>query len=876
MKAKHLLMALALPGVFAACSQEDDFVSQAPSLNDGRPVVGVISLNIPEAASTRWDWSSALGFTFDNNDYIGAALMDTYNSANATGTWDQKYTIVDYISTNYKYGYAQGWTNNDAVMSEGNYFFYMPYNANLKSRAGLELNVPVEQYAYDETAESPVADDTYSWKKNQMFIGYDDIKVDDQQATPQMVEVFAKPRFNINYTGNGSTEVERIVLTDDGSGTTKFRVKNTLKATGTATNYNPVNGNNTYDGALSGSVNLAKVFQAYNKAVAEYELKEGESFKNPLNGNFGKFIASAETSNFLSLNFVPAKTVTGLMVVPPTNLTATDVKIEIYTSKGLVTIDNLSDFDDVETAANPATSGITYSNLDVLSSILSGEGSRANAITINFADVDVKQPASVTVATTSQLESIIRWYEDPNGAYPLLTDDPKTLTINLTGDVELTEKVYNAIKGNPNISFKFASTANTLTIPAEIPADALSLLDKASTAAIVVEGTQSLANATNAAVSYSFNVEVAEEGTLNVNGGEKGITIADVENNGTVNVDGVVTFTEITNYNALTVNANATLTGVVLNNAIASTGSPTMYTAQAVLTNNGTLNLSADSKNQCKIVNNNDLYIKGAFENSKVGAVRNGTNGYTGVIENADETNSYIYAQAAFTNNGNIDNIGAMYSQGTGTITNKGYIMAHDGATTYVTTNEDGAEIELEERGTETQVNESKAGSQMSYTLKSADLTNGNFKFNELNDKFNTLKIGMNVTFSDPKALPASIVMNAANNLTVTCATGGTTSNPVYCKFTSITAQGGGRHMLRGTKVQTESLTVAAGTVFQVPALSSFAVYGDTNTGTITNNGEVLVGGEFYSDIASEPTGTWSSAGTGSYMWNDTTKNFDE
>ena len=870
MRTKHLLMALALPGVFAACSQEDEFVSQVQGPNDDRPVVGVISLNIPEAPSTRWDWSSAAGFTFDDNDYIGAALMDTYNSAQADGDWDDKYDIVDYINTNYKYGYAQGWTNNDAVMSEGNYFFYMPYNEELKSRAGLELSVPVEQYAYDETAESPVADDTYSWKKNQMFIGYDDIAVDDQQATPQMVEVFAKPRFNINYTGTGSTEVERVVVTG-GSGA--FKVGTTLRPTGTVNSYNPINGNSSYDGALSASSNLAKVFQAYNAAVVEiadgeYELGEDESLRSPFYQNFGAFTATGGvvTSNFLSLNFVPAKEVTGLMVVPPTNISANALSIQVYTNKGLVTIDNLTGFDDVEDPVQGT--GITYSNLDVLEHIYSGDGSKANAITINFADVDVEQPASVTVATTSQLESIIRWYEDPNGTYPLLTDDPKTLTINLTGDVELTETVYNAIKGNPNISFKFnTSTNNTLTIPAGIPADALSLLNTESTAPIVVEGEQSLANSGNA-VEYKYNVEVAETGTLNVNGG-KGITIAEVENNGAVNVNGVVTFTTVTNYNELTVNANATLTGKVLNYAIASTGTPTMYTAQAVLTNNGTLNLSTDSENQCTIVNNNDLYIQGAFTNDKEDAVRNGTNGYTGKIENADATNSYIYAKAAFTNKGDIDNVGAMYSQTGGTITNNGYIMAHDGATTYVTTNKDGAEIELEERDTETQVNTSEEGSQMSYTMKSSDLTNGSFEKDEMSDKYNTLKIGMNVRFNNESKLPESIVINAATNLTVTCVDG--------CSFTSITAQGGGRHMLRGTHVQTESLTVASGTVFQIPALSSFAVYGDTNEGTITNNGEVLVGGEFYSDIASEPaTGTWSSAGDGSYTWGDAEKDFDE
>lgn len=862
MRTKHLLWALALPSVFAACTQ-DEFAEQAQGTIDNRPVVGAISLNITEEPTTRWAYEG--GFKFDNNDYIGAALMDTYASDKAEDTWDNKYPLVDYIQTNYKYGYKDGWTNNDAIMSEGNYFFYMPYNDQLKSRAGLPLVVPTEQFAYDPEAETAVADDQYAWKKHQMFIGYDDVKVDDQTATPQMVEVFAKPRFNINYTGSNNVLVERVVVTD-ASG--KFDVASTLKPTGTLSgDYNPILSSTNEDYKLS-SCNLAQAFRKYNAAVSEYELGEGEKFVSPLAGNEATFITSTTTSDFLSLNFVPAKSVTGLMVMPAGSHSAGNVKIEIYTSKGLATISGLSDFDDVETAA--AQTGITYSNLNVLAAVKAGDGSKANAININFNDLDIKQPKEVTVATTSQLESIIRWYEDPNGTYAELTDDPKTLTVNVTGDVEFTKTVYDAIKGNPNISFKFVvSSGKNLIIPAELAADALSLLSTVSTGNVVVEGTQALNNASNAKVTYTYDIEVVAGATLNVNGGNKGIALAKVNNEGAINVDGTVeATTEIANYKDLTVNAGATLTAKVLNNATVTTaGTFTTYTQNATLTNNGTLKLNDQSVNQSNIVNNNKLYIVAGATNAKVAAAQNSTNGYTGIIENADAQNSYIYSQGTLTNNGDINNTGAMYSQGSGQITNDGYIMANDGATTYVTTNN--GDIELEKRTTETTVN--KGDGSISYTLQSSDLSSGKFTFDASADKFNTLKVGMTVQFSDKGKLPASLILNATSNISVICVDG--------CEFTSIKAEGNVRYSVQGTKVETTSLTVAAGVVFQIPALSSFGVYGaSTATGTIENKGEILVGGDFWSDLADQTSngGTWSSAGSGSYHWNDAGDNFGE
>lgn len=841
MKVKHLLLALAIPSAFAACSQ-DEFVNEMQKQNDNRPVVGAISLDFSNENS-RWDWSSALGFKFDDEDIMGACLMDAVGDL-SQDEWADQYTIVDYIGTNYKYGYKDGWTNNDAIMSEGNYFFYMPYNNELKSRAGLPYNIPTEQYAYDEKTPT-VANATLAWKKNQMFIGYDDIKVGDKTAKTNLVEAFAKPRFNVNYTGSNGVVIERIVVTDE---TGKFAVKGTLKPTGTLSGeYNPVSGGNTTYQTGS-SPNLAVCFQQYNKALAEYELKEGEAFVNPLYGNEGQFFAVTEVdkATSLSLNFVPAKEVTGLMVVPAGTHEFSKLKFQIYTNKGLVEF--IPTGDKLEQATEGT--GITYSNMNTLNAIKAGDGKKENAVTINFADADVTQPAAVTVSTTSQLESIIRWY----------TTGEKEITITTTGDkVQLSKTVYDAIKGNDKLTVIFNGT---LTIPADLPNDALDLLADEGIGTVIIKGTQNLVNTTATTIAYGITIEQGAE--LNVGAGSKTTTFsATITNNGTLNVNTGTLSADVDNYAAFNIASDATVDGVIQNLAIATTSAPIMYTPNALIINNGNLKLEANSTNQCKIENNSKLYITGAATNDFKAKEDRGTNGYTGIIENKDASASYIYAQAAFTNKGTIDNTGALYSQGAGEITNSGYIKANDGSTTYVTNNQNG-EIELGKRSTETTVNTEMGA--ITYTMTESDLSKGVFSFATATDKFNTLKVGMDVQFAKDKT-PANLILTT-KNLTVAC--------PESAKFESITAEGSSRYIVQGVKVQTKALYVKDTAVFQIPALSTFGVYDGTPKIEVSEGAEVLVGGKFYSNNSgTTPTpGTFSSAGTGSYNWNDINKNF--
>lgn len=842
MKVKHLLLALAIPSAFAACSQ-DEFVNEMQKQNDNRPVVGVISLDFSNENS-RWDWSSALGFKFDDKDIMGACLMDNVADLSQSA-WVDKYTIVDYIGTNYKYGYKDGWTNNDAIMSEGNYFFYMPYNNELKTRAGLPYDIPTEQYAYDETTPT-VANATLAWKKNQMFIGYDDIKVGDKTAKTNLVEAFAKPRFNVNYTGSDGVVIERIVVTD---GTGKFAVKGTLKPTATLdSKYNPVLGGSNTEYQTSTSPNLAVCFQQYNKALAEYDPKENEAFVNPLCGNESKFFLSKteDKSTSLSLNFVPTKEVTGLMVVPAGTHTLSNLKFQIYTNKGLVEFTPTAD--KLEKAAE--STGITYSNMNTLTVIKAGDGKKENAVTINFVDIDVTQPAAVTVSTTSQLESIIRWY----------TTGEKALAITATGDkVQLSKTVYDAIKGNDKLTVTFAGT---LTIPADLPNDALDLLADAGTGTVIIKGTQNLVNTAAATIAYGITIE--KGAVLNVGAGSKTTTFsAKITNNGTLNANTGTLSASVDNYAAFNIASGATVDGVIQNLAIATAGTPVMYTPNALIINNGNLKLKENSTNQCKIENNSKLYITGAATNDFKVKVDKGTNGYTGIIENKNASASYIYAQAKFTNNGTIDNTGALYSQGAGSIINAGYIKAKDGSTTYVTSNENG-EIELGKRSTETTVNTNKGA--ITYTMTESDLTKGVFAFAAATDKFNTLKVGMDVQFEKGKT-PANLILTT-KNLTVACSEG--------AKFESITAEGSSRYIVQGVKVQTKALYVKDTAVFQIPALSTFGVYDSTPAISVSEGAEVLVGGLFYSNNSgtTPASGTFSSAGTGSYNWNDTTQNF--
>ncbi len=150
MKAKVLLTSMGLAAVFAACTNEELVPNQEQFKTDldQRPVVGNVQLSFGDK-ETR----AALGdrafntISFDNEDGIGARIIDQYVAA----SWNKDYHINgymvtnDYASSNYQYVNKNGNWSTNALMVEGYYMFYYPYNATNVARTPITINPPLTQ-----------------------------------------------------------------------------------------------------------------------------------------------------------------------------------------------------------------------------------------------------------------------------------------------------------------------------------------------------------------------------------------------------------------------------------------------------------------------------------------------------------------------------------------------------------------------------------------------------------------------------------------------------------------------------------------------------------------------------------------------------------
>ena len=192
MRTKHLLTAMVLPALLAACTNDDfESLSQtAPSI-EGRAMVDNVTLNVLPSAGTRLAWDGE--YSWKEGDEIGACLMDqitsSYNTPNAL--WHQRFDLVNYIQTNYKFTRGEGetadWTT-EAKMCEGNYFFVYPYNANKGSR---------DAYSFELDAQVLEGTDNASLMKaytdNNAFVGFGKVVAGDtegESVAVNMIPVF--------------------------------------------------------------------------------------------------------------------------------------------------------------------------------------------------------------------------------------------------------------------------------------------------------------------------------------------------------------------------------------------------------------------------------------------------------------------------------------------------------------------------------------------------------------------------------------------------------------------------------------------------------------------------------------------------------------
>lgn len=219
MKTKHLLTAMVLPAMLAACTAEEIETSKGMIQNDlnQRPTVGDVTLSFGDvksrAALDENGLYNTIEFT-ENEDGIGARIIDSYEAAGLKDkdgnrvAW-KDYTITDYASTNYRYVYnGDVWATN-ALMVEGNYMFYFPYNEKNLSRGPLEIITPTHQTVKpnEDGGEKNAIAELYAGE-NPVFVGYKFISAEEQELEQEvdMKPVFAYPY--ITLTNDFTTKVK--------------------------------------------------------------------------------------------------------------------------------------------------------------------------------------------------------------------------------------------------------------------------------------------------------------------------------------------------------------------------------------------------------------------------------------------------------------------------------------------------------------------------------------------------------------------------------------------------------------------------------------------------------------------------------------------
>lgn len=642
MKTKHLA-AMAMPLLLVACSQEELLNSNENTSLSNRKVVENVTIRFNEP-NTRLVFEGE--YKWENGDKFGACLMDEFAVENLND-WFSQFTLIDYIQSNYPFTRQEGgnWTNTEAVMQEGNYFFYYPYNSNLGGkRTPIRIIVPTNQVLEDGAATSSVLD-------NQLFAAYAPIVADPAKGDHEVITnltmepLLAFPAFNItNNTGNPFT-VYRIAITgEDNRNAIAFPTVLEVKpATG---NFNNVN----FAGmkAEAQRTEIMKIVSKNNEDVtSKVCLVFGEKGQTLNNG--GKF--------------------TSYIMLPPVKMLDNDadgelddLKLELYTDKGLVTVSlnsndpNDGDDDDIK-VQNPL---ITYEYND------------GHITYITLDEKAFATPNSMEISSTRDLEDLVTWNKNTQG----------TIAANIANDVTLSKAVYDVLAANSKLNLQLEGKAK-VTIPAEAPANALNRVR------FVAGNNLDVVNEANLTMSANFVAAVAPASLTNDEGASivvagNTFTANNLVNKGTITFDsandnpisikitkigdftndvtGKVVFASdadyhfgITNWGEMTINEKTTLTGKIINKAEAIT--------------NGYVD--------------GEIYVNGKWVlEGSIGGVNNGkiVVAKTGTIEvpsGSKYTNvgvfPYTIGSKAYTYDAKIENSGVIKN-----ITNSSYIIMKD------------------------------------------------------------------------------------------------------------------------------------------------------------------------------------------------------
>lgn len=224
MKTKHILTALALPALLAACNNDEFESMNFEQAQSERPLLSedfVLKMGF-EGADTRYavEGNSSLNFKFTDGDQLGAAIIDQYDPQKPIEQWDVIYSLAG--NNPFTYGANADEWKSATRLGIGHYLYVYPYNAEDNNRAAVSYSLPTIQELYQ--TEDGAVDLNAAIEKGNKAVYSNILDEDNLTLEASLKNLYAYPKFVINFdNGQNVTSVSKVVLEyDNGEG---FAVK---------------------------------------------------------------------------------------------------------------------------------------------------------------------------------------------------------------------------------------------------------------------------------------------------------------------------------------------------------------------------------------------------------------------------------------------------------------------------------------------------------------------------------------------------------------------------------------------------------------------------------------------------------------------------
>lgn len=787
MRTRHILTALALPALFAACTADEfETVGQNNGLQEERAKLSKDFTLMTSVPQTRYsaEGGSGISFTFEQGDQIGAAIIDQYQP-NAE---PEDFVVIPSLAGNNPFEYQGNdeWKSN-TQLGIGHYLFVFPYNPDDNNRAAVAYQLPTVQEMYTDENGEQILNAAIERKVNgNKAVAAAILHEGETVADVSLKNLFTYPKLTINFdNGEDVTTVSQIVLKYMGNSGKGFLVKGGFNHKVVAEMFNPG------DNAKSILGDYYKADKVGATPYVHWDEVGTEDFLLEENGQDAAY-TTFEYSNYIIVKFPkdtklqPAantnnKYVEARIMMPSIDDFTKDngIVLQVYTDNGVYEAPFYANFgkDDCTFSFGPKTT-----KEDVEPALLRN---RSNGLTLK---------ALTNANRVSNVDKIVTTLEDWNNLVDLYGDSKQAQSIAIVGE-----------------GFAFDETAKW-------PTDCVFTINTD----VDVEGDVEMSNVK--VDNHAINVK--EGAVLTVN---NTLEAAKIVNEGTVEI---IAECDKDNDKLAYSGINEIINKAVLN--VAKDADVEFYLEngkndvkaindKAIVTNNGEMQVGGYNYGT---IDNNGVMSTVGFTNSAAKYEDNDPSKpleYMPTINNAKAARILSEANT-LTNSGTLVNEGTLTCQNRGgKIDNVGTLDSKTGAITYITENT--GSIVVYSANTSNVTAETQNGQVLYETSNASE----NFK----GSLVNSLVASDDLTITETDA-EVPMIVTFEGDATLTLTKDKATIAGLVVKAGTVTL---------GSDVTVSYLNVAEGAEIVVPAATTLTY--TSNAANYTNEGRILVGGTF-------------------------------